>query len=327
MKVYVIRADYGRYTDSFLKHGYVGIGWFPNGIESFDKESIIKKYKEIYPDDVKMRAAVNIGQINRFINEISNDDIVICPYNDHNLLIGKVTSKAYHNKDETSPYSIRKKVKWFKEIINRTNYSIPLQNTLRSSQTVFKVSQINEVLVSIGLKQEQSKTVDINTDFSSEPIYDAVKNHLLELDATEFELLVSYVLGTMGFSPTQETGFSGDGGIDFEGTLEVMGVAAVNLQVQVKRYNKGTIGEIDIRNFRGALKKDYQGCFITLSKFAKKAIESASDPEKITIRLVNGRQFIDILIEQYDKVMESMLSNDADELASKLKFKKMLLPE
>ena len=28
--------------------------------------------------------------------------------NDHNLLIGKVTSKAYHKKDETSPYSIRK---------------------------------------------------------------------------------------------------------------------------------------------------------------------------------------------------------------------------
>ena len=82
----------------------------------------------------------------------------------------------------------------------------------------------------------------------------------------------------MGFSPSQATGFSGNGGIDFEGTLEIMGVASINLQVQVKRYDKGTIGEKDIRNFRGALKKDYQGCFITLSKFAKKAVESANDP-------------------------------------------------
>ena len=47
MRVYVIRADYGRYTDSFLKNCYVGIGWFPNGIESSDKESITTKYKEV----------------------------------------------------------------------------------------------------------------------------------------------------------------------------------------------------------------------------------------------------------------------------------------
>ena len=106
-----------------------------------------------------------------------------------------------------------------------------------------------------------------------------------------------------------------------------MGIAAINLQVQVKRYNKGTIGERDIRNFRGALKKDFQGCFITLSKFAKKAIESAADPNKVSVRLINGRQFIDIFIEQYDKIMEYMLADDNDELASKLKFKKMLLPE
>ena len=274
-----------------------------------------------------MRAAVNVGQINRFINEILINDIIISPYNDHNLLIGKVTSEVYNKKDDTSPYTIRKNVEWFKQIVNRTNYSIPLQNTLRSSQTVFQVSQVNEVLVSIGLKNEKAKSSELEDDFSSKPIYRAIKNHLLELDATEFESLVSYVLGTMGFSPSQATGFSGDGGIDFEGTLEIMGVASINLQVQVKRYDKGTIGEKDIRNFRGALKKDYQGCFITLSKFAKKAVESANDPQKVIIRLINGRQFIDILIEQYDKVIESMLADDADDLAAKLKFKKMLLPE
>ena len=95
MRVYVIRADYGRYTDSFLKNCYVGIGWFLNGIESSDKESITTKYKEVYPDDVKMRAAVNVGQINRFINEILINDIIISPYNDHNLLIGKVISLHY----------------------------------------------------------------------------------------------------------------------------------------------------------------------------------------------------------------------------------------
>ena len=81
MKVYVVRADYGRYTDSFYNNGYTGIGWFYDKLDSYDKESIVKTYGELYPDDPKMRAAVNIGQINRFINEMEIGDILIGPYN------------------------------------------------------------------------------------------------------------------------------------------------------------------------------------------------------------------------------------------------------
>jgi len=325
MKVYVVRADYGHYTDAFLKNDYVGIGWFANKPDSYDLERIKEHYKKEYPDDSKMRAAVNCGQINRFINEMSIKDIVITPYNNQNLIVGEISSEIYIKSDGTSPYDIRKKVKWLKTDINRTNFSIPLQNTLRSSQTVFKVSQINEILDELGKKRD-TKDGAI-AEYTATSVYDSIREHLLELDAAEFELLVSYVLGTMGFESTQAIGFVGDGGIDFEGVLDVMGIASINLQVQVKRYNKGTIGELDIRNFRGALKKDYQGCFITLSKFAKKAIESAADPDKVSVRLINGRQFVDIFIEQYDKIMESMFADDNDELASKLKFKKMLLPE
>ena len=104
-----------------------------------------------------------------------------------------------------------------------------------------------------------------------------------------------------------------------------MGVASINLQVQVKRYSSTTIGEKDIRNLRGALKKDYQGAFITLSKFQKKAVESANDPEKTPIKIINGNQFIDVFIQQYEKIIEAMRIDENDELANKLKFKKALL--
>jgi hypothetical protein len=43
--------------------------------------------------------------------------------------------------------------------------------------------------------------------------------------------------------------------------------------------------------------------------------------------LIDGRKFIDILTEQYDKVMDLLLEEDQEELASKLKFRKGLLPE
>ena len=189
MKVYVVRADYGHYTDAFLKNDYVGIGWFANKPDSYDLERIKEHYKKEYPDDSKMRAAVNCGQINRFINEMSIKDIVITPYNNQNLIVGEISSEIYIKSDGTSPYDIRKKVKWLKTDINRTNFSIPLQNTLRSSQTVFKVSQINEILDELGKKRD-TKDGAI-AEYTTTSVYDSIREHLLELDAAEFELLVS----------------------------------------------------------------------------------------------------------------------------------------
>ena len=34
--VFVLRADYGRYTDVFKKENYIGIGWFQTDPSLFD---------------------------------------------------------------------------------------------------------------------------------------------------------------------------------------------------------------------------------------------------------------------------------------------------
>ena len=115
-------------------------------------------------------------------------------------------------------------------------------------------------------------------------------------------------------------------GIDFEGILDVFGVASINLQVQVKRYAKNKIGWKDIQALRGAMKKDFQGCFITLSDFHKKAIENANDQNKVPITLINGKKLIDIFIDKYDDITFTLREEENDDLADKLKFKKALIP-
>jgi restriction system protein len=250
---------------------------------------------------------------------------VVTPFSNNELLVGIVDGDFYFKMDDTSRYYLRKNVKWFPNHLDRHTLSVPLQNTLRSSLTCFSISSSDEILQEVGMisKTESEPKTILNTSISNTEL---IRKRFLELDATEFELLVSYVLRTLGFDPKQETGKVGDGGIDFEGVLDVMGVASVNLQVQVKRYEKNVIGEKDIRNFRGALKKDFQGCFITLSKFNKKAVASANDVEREPIKLIDGFRFTEIFIEQYDKIIETLFSDDLDELADKLKFKKSLLP-
>ena len=327
--VFVLRADFGRYTNIFEKEKYIGIGWFDENPINWDltnKDFLKDKYRLSYPTDPNMRVNQNVGQIYRFVNEIKIGDIVISPFIDKGLLIGTVDSELYFQDDLTSPYHWRKKVKWFDTKIDRHNLSVPLQNTLRSSLTCFKVTYADEILIELGLlvkSQLQPFSIGEISTFSN---FELIRKRFLELDATEFEYLVSYLLRTLGFEPTQAIGKVGDGGIDFEGVLDVSGIASINLQVQVKRYDKGVIGEKDIRNFRGALKKDFQGCFITLSSFNKKAIESATDKDREQIQLIDGLKFTEIFIEQYEKVIDSMYNDDMDDLADKLKFKKSLLP-
>lgn len=332
MNVFVVRAHYGQHTDAFREHGYAGIGWFDQPLAApHDKAAIRARYEQVYTDQSPNAVSQNVGQIDRFYNAIHDGDIVITPYNDGRLLVGRVEGPVYFEQDGTSPYASRRRVAWLSETLDRHNLSIPLQNTLGSSLTVYNVSQVGEVCEAANIPYATkdgaaAPVVKEARRRGLDGIYEAIRATLLELHDQEFETLVSYVLRTLGFEATQETGRVGDGGIDFEGELRVLGIASIHLQVQVKRYKAQRINETDIRNFRGALKRDYQGCFITLSSFAKKARASAADPHKVPVNLINGRQFIDIITEKYDSIMDLMLEEDNDELAEKLKFKRVLIP-
>ena len=332
MRVTAVRAFYGQHTEAFKQNGYVGIGWFDEPLDNTgDREQIRARYQAEYSDQSQYQVGQNTGQIYRFLNEIPKGSVVLTPYQppDTRILVGKVMGPAYFEKDSTSPFYYRLPVEWQAEPLDRHALSVPLQNTLGSLLTVFNVKQAAAVCAAAELPydggkdaQAVAKAVQTSTDAS----YRAVHETLCELDPYEFELLVSYVLRTLGFVASQETGRSGDGGVDFEGELSVYGVASVQLQVQVKRYDTQKIGEREIRNFRGALKRDRQGCFITLSDFQKKARTSANDSDKVPINLINGRQFVEIMTEQYDRIMDLMRAEDNDDLAEKLRFRRALIP-
>jgi len=321
-KIHVVRADFGKYTKAFEDHNYIGIGWFSQLIDhSFSREDIKKLYREKYPKDGNMRVSQNAGQIFRFINDIKIGDIVITPFSNNFLLVGEVKSEIYLDIDETSLYSLRKKVEWFPSKLDRTTLSISLQNTLRSSLTVYTLRNPREILEHYHLVEKPFEVE--KTEFN---LYETIKLKLNELDGFEFETFVSYLLQTIGFEKTEEKGGVNDGGIDFEGVLNVFGIASINLQVQVKSYERNQIKWQEIAAFRGAMKRDYQGCFVTLSSFTNKAIENANDAAKIPITLIDGKKLIDIFINQYDDIIAAMREEDNDELADKLKFRKALIP-
>lgn len=104
-----------------------------------------------------------------------------------------------------------------------------------------------------------------------------IKDRLLALPARAFELFAGDLLEFMGLRGVSVTRYSGDGGIDAAGSLEIMAPPiSIPIGVQVKRYRRN-VPLPDIDRFIGALSGRYsQGIFITTAGYTRQATLKAA---------------------------------------------------
>ncbi|WP_295939482.1 restriction endonuclease [uncultured Alistipes sp.] len=305
--IYCVRADFGKYTHDFLKGGYVAIGWIPN-----DDLSLIKHRDELYPlyrkeypqDTSNVVVGQQVGQISRFLLEIQEGDYVITPSPDTNYLYyGIVEANSYYyagqNTGDSCPYRHRRKIQWVKDPVLRSQFSVPFQNTMRSSLTVFAVDHKRNFFEGIGKKDLVPKTeLVVTLDY-----YKSVLNKILELDDKEFEILVTHILSALGFEGSECTGRVGDGGVDATGELDVSGLARIKVFVQAKRYKLGSkISPNVVKALRSNIPQNGQGAFITTADFQVKAHDVANETGFPRIGLINGEQLVDILTEHWEDI-------------------------
>lgn len=303
--VYCVRAEFGTYTKQFLDGGYIAIGWMPDvdlsNVKS--KDEIYPLYKKAHPKDTSnVVIGQQVGQIARFLFDIKPGDYVITPpANTEILHYGIVDADLlyfYFQGNDVCPYRHRRPVTWNSRAVRRSDFSVPFQNTIRSSLTVFNISQSDHFFEVIGRKELVRR--------SRKEIYDpyqAVLDQLLELNDKEFEILITHLLAALGFEGSEHTGKTGDGGVDATGELNVANLAKVKVFVQVKRYKLGTkINKNIVKALRQSIPSGGQGAFITTADFQNSASEIALEQGFPRIGLVNGRQLVDLLVEHWDGI-------------------------
>ena len=305
--LWVIRADFGKYTDHFTNGGYTAIGWIGNRDLSDvqDRKALLPIYKKAHPfDKSNYVIGQQIGQIARFLFEIKAGDYVITPpENTEWLHYGEVLSNPsyfYSDTNDGCPYRHRRRVEWAKECFRRSQFSVPFQNTIRSSLTVFKVSHRNEFFNAI-------RRSDLVTERRNrrEDSYRVVLDQILELDATEFEVLVGHLLAAIGFEGTEVVGKTGDGGVDVIGDLNASNLAKVKIFVQAKRHKLGSkVSANTVKQLRQSIPFGGQGAFITTAGYQAKATEIATADGFARIGLINGPQLVDLLIEYWSNIPE-----------------------
>jgi len=204
----------------------------------------------------------------------------------------------YASGDDGCPYRHRRRVAWAPRRLKRGDFSVPFQNTIRSSLTVFAVSQRDEFLAAIGRADLAPKPAAAQYD-----PYRVVLDQVLELDDKEFEILVGHLLTALGFEGSEVTGKTGDGGVDATGELNMAGLAKVKVFVQAKRYKLGSkVNANTVKQLRQAIPFGGQGAFITTADFQGAAADVALEPGFPRIGLINGRQLVDLLIEHWTDI-------------------------
>jgi restriction system protein len=304
-RVWCVRAEFGTYTRQFVEGGYVAIGWMPNTdlTEVKSRDELYPLYKKAHPEDRSpIVIGQQVGQIARFLMEIRAGDYVITPAADTEWLhYGQVEAEPsyfYAAGDDGCPHRHRVRVKWAKDRLKRGSFSVPFQNTIRSSLTVFSVSQREEFLAFIGVVGATPPPPLAQYD-----AYRVVLDQVLELDAKEFEILVGHLLTALGFEGSEVTGKTGDGGVDATGELNVASLARVKVFVQAKRYKLGSkVSAKTVKELRQAVPSNGQGAFITTADFQGAAAEVAIEPGFPRIGLVNGRQLVDLQVEHWDDI-------------------------
>lgn len=303
--IWCVRAEFGTYTQRFVEGGYAAIGWMRD-VDLTDvrsREALYPLYRQAHPEDVSnIVIGQQVGQIARFLLDIRAGDYVITPAADTEYLrYGQVAADPayfYAQGDDGCPYRHRRRISWDPSALKRGDFSVPFQNTIRSSLTVFAVSQRDEFLAAIG----RNDLVLPPSPSEYDP-YMVVLEQVLELDPKEFEILVGHLLTALGFEGSEVTGKTGDGGVDATGELNVANLAKVKVFVQAKRYQvEANVSATTVRQLRQAIPFGGQGAFITTANFQASAVDIALEQGFPRIGLVNGRQLVDLLVAHWNDI-------------------------
>lgn len=97
---------------------------------------------ELNPEASKVAAGLSCGMLNTICFGIKTGDIVLCPDGSGSYWVGEVSGNYHYVPDADLPY--RRQVKWYPNIIQRSEMSEPLQRSTGSIGTVSTVTKHSE---------------------------------------------------------------------------------------------------------------------------------------------------------------------------------------
>jgi restriction system protein len=319
MKLWTIRAGrYGEQEQTCIDEGLVTIGWndLPDLKKFKTREELFEEFQKKYPDSSNVKTGIKVGQVWRFVTEITNGDLVALPSKSQPIIhIGKVTGDyKYEKKDKDEDVIHWRPVKWLKSI-PRVEFDQDILYSFGSLLTVSQVSRAQaaeRVLAMIDGKKTTTKIENVSIEEAEEEFdieriaKDQISKQLdRKFKGHGFAKLIEQILKAQGYT-TQLSPPGADGGLDILASSGVLGFELPRICVQVK----STTGQVDVkilRELQGVMKNvnAEHGLLVSWSGFNSKVLSEAKE-KFFFIRLWTADDIIENIFKYYDKFSDEM---------------------
>lgn len=147
------------------------------------------------------------------------------------------------------------------------------------------------------------KAASITLEEAEEHAWEAVSQHLHQMNPYDFQSLVADLLRAMGYHVAWEAPPGKDGGLDILAWPDPLGTKPPRIKVQVKRQVQSVTVE-GVRSFLAVLGDDDVGLFVALGGFTKDAKDSARNQERRRLTLIDIRQLFELWVDHYEKLSD-----------------------
>lgn len=324
MSLWLVRAGrYGEQEQGALEYSVATIGWkdLPDLSKIKSREELAEIYAKVYPDRKKMKAAIQVGQIWRFIHEIQKGDLVALPLKTQSAIVIGIVEGDYEYKELTNNIKHIRRVKWLKTI-PRSSFDQDILYSLGAFMTVCQIERNDaENRVKKILEKGEITEVSVKTEIVEEiiDIEEYAKDQIVKHIGVKFKghnlaRLVDAILRAQGYI-TKQSPPGPDGGVDILAAAGPLGFDRPRVCVQVKSSSSSVDVKV-IRELQGVMSKvrAEHGLLVSWGGFTNQAQQEARDAF-FSIRLWDQGALLEEIFKYYDKF--------DDELKAELPLKRM----
>ena len=172
-----------KYLDECLNGNFIGVDFGINEDLSMHLSDDVKSFKERYrpiflqnrPDKSKVAAGLACGSIWTVCQDLKKGDMVLCPDGKGEYLVGDIESNYFYSEGEILQH--RRRVKWHKTPIRRSDMSEALSNSSGSILTTCDLTKYEEEL-KILISGNKSSIITLNDSTIENASEFALERHL-----------------------------------------------------------------------------------------------------------------------------------------------------
>lgn len=310
-RMWVVRAEGGRWFEEFRAKSVVALGWplVAPYVAAEGKRALMDRLIGAYGYN-DASAQIVASQLLRFSTELQiGDEVLTYEPGRRVYLLGEITGKAEHSPslmNEDMP--LVRRVSWIREF-RRDLLSTGAKNSLGSALSLFEASPVaaEEVRATAGEKASSGDSVGVPlVEAEDEDLIfldlegrarEFIKDRLDKLSWEDMQELVAGILRAMGYK-TRVSRNGPDRGKDIVASPDGFGFESPRIVVEVK-HRSGAMGSKEVRSFLGGRHKDDRGLYVSTGGFSKDANYEA-ERASIPLALWDLDDLARALIENYE---------------------------